>query len=466
VSAEVSVSYPAASSATAEAVRLATSISERPAVFFDGYTEHPIEAGRALLAVANVATRRFHEPATMVAARIRAADPVVTAEPDRLRFESFSQCAGAHARFDLVEAGLDVRTCVPGTTNVDFNEPVRAALAGLTRHEPLRLTVGWDSLVVQTVDDTVVERRVPLPERWVKGFGEVQIALTGAPPLLDLDHVRAQRFLNGLPGGRAGGATAWAVAAGGAVRIGQSWRPGAVCLAGASRLRALLPLARFATGLRAYAHPDTKEPTAVAWVLTLPGGRVTLTLSPEPNRGFSGEGGLLLNLVDARAQNDAAALGRTLATRARFSVSEAADAGNVTPRRVATALTWLGLYGHLGFDVTDQVYFWRHLPYPDDILRAEPPRLRDARALAADGAVTRASDGEWRVTSGGAEYRASISADGFACTCPWGARHRTARGPCKHVLAGALVNASQEGPAVGGRGLVPSVLGASAISDA
>ena len=74
----------------------------------------------------------FYTPAAMIAAAILgAADPVVTAEPDRLRFESFSACCGVHARFDLHPDGLDVRACRPGTTNVDFNPPMREALGAL-----------------------------------------------------------------------------------------------------------------------------------------------------------------------------------------------------------------------------------------------------------------------------------------------------------------------------------------------
>src|SRR5262249_61558614 len=135
----------------------------------------------------------------VVAAAARAGDPVATAEPGRLRFESFSVCCGVHARFDLREDGLDVRECVPGTTNVDFNRPMREALGALGGHDPLRITVGPDALAVRTPAGSVVERRVPLPDRWVKGFGEVQIATADAVPLFELNAIAARRFLRALP---------------------------------------------------------------------------------------------------------------------------------------------------------------------------------------------------------------------------------------------------------------------------
>jgi hypothetical protein len=431
----MTVTYPAASAATAEAVHLASPDASKSAVFFDGYVNYAVPAARALLVIADVAASRFHTPASMIAARIRAADPVVTAEPDRLRFESFSQCAGVHARLDLLEQGLHVVACEPGTTNVDVNDPLRIALSEIASHEPLRFTVGWDELTVQTLGGTVVERRVPLPERWIKGFGEVQVALLGKPPVLELDRPRAQRFLSTLPGGRA---TAWVEPTKSGVRVGGGWRAGAVCLAGSSRLRVLQPLARFAEGLYAYAEPDARSPTPVCWVLSIPGGRVAVTLSPEVPRGFSGEGGLLFDLVDDGAQHDAAVLGRALADHTRFSAAAAAAHAGVEPARVRAALTWLALHGHLGFDPTDATNFWRYLPYPEDLLRAEPARLREARSLADAGAAALGPDGAWRVASAGAAYRSTLGRDAFSCTCPWGSRHGRSRGPCKHVLAAAI----------------------------
>ena len=65
--------------------------------FFTGFLGAPRQTAQALLVVAEVARTRYYEPPTMVAARIAAADPVVTSNLDRLRFESFSACAGVYA---------------------------------------------------------------------------------------------------------------------------------------------------------------------------------------------------------------------------------------------------------------------------------------------------------------------------------------------------------------------------------
>jgi hypothetical protein len=163
-----------------EAFMLATSGGSGPAGalanpwFFDGFTGHAEQVAAALLLCARVARTRFYVPLGGPGGVL--ADPVVTCDGDRLRFESFSSCCGLYVRLDLLADALDGAVLGRGTTNVDFGAPVRQALARVGGIDPLRLSVGADELVLQTMDGTVAERRVVLPERWLKGLAEVQIA--------------------------------------------------------------------------------------------------------------------------------------------------------------------------------------------------------------------------------------------------------------------------------------------------
>jgi hypothetical protein len=92
--------------------------------FFSGFLTTPRVAATGLLAVADVAAARYHQP--LLKASL---DPVVTANGDRLRFESFSACGGVYARLDVLEDGLDGGEPGHGTTNVDVNNPLRLALS-------------------------------------------------------------------------------------------------------------------------------------------------------------------------------------------------------------------------------------------------------------------------------------------------------------------------------------------------
>jgi hypothetical protein len=95
----------------------------------------------------------------------------------------------------------------------------------------------------------------------------------------------------------------------------------------------------------------------------------------------------------------------------------------------------LGASGQIGYDLAEEAYFHRHLPYRAGAAETRNPRLRGARALVADGAV-RLEGPLARVGKGDDAHvvRADAS-DRLSCTCFWWAKYRGGRGPCKHVLA-------------------------------
>jgi SWIM zinc finger len=435
MAAELVYQYARPSSVGPDGLSLATSAGdEAPGLYFRGFLERPDMSSAALLCVARVARTRFYVPPGSSARGL--ADPVVTSEPGALRFESFSACCGVHARFDVLPDGLDAETMNPGTVNVDFNEPMRAALARVMARTPLRLQVGYEAVEVETLEGSAVERRVPLPDRWVKGFSEVQVAVADLEPAFELQGVAAQRFLRGLPRGQGGKATLWAKASSAGVRLGARAGGGAVCVAAPERLRVLEPVARHTAILRAYAVPD--EETASVWVAELPGARLLLTLSPHFSRGFSGEGGLLEDLADDALAIEAEFLDRALHGRWRFTEDELTSTG-LDPERGRRALSWLGAHGRIGFDPVDRVWFRRELPFPSEALAADPPRLRDAKRLVDSGSVQLAPDGNAEVRSGERTY--AVRLEPPRCSCPWWSKHPGDRGPCKHLLAAQIAAA-------------------------
>lgn len=409
-------------------------------VIFDGFLGHPEQGATAMLAVAKVARTRFYTPPGMVAATLRAADPVVTSNGDRLRFESFSACCGVYARYDALPGSLDGTVLVSGTTNVDFNPPMRDALARVGGLEPLHLQVGED-VRVRTLDTEVTEKKVPLPERWLKGFAEVQLASATVTPVLEVAASEARRFMRGLPssGSRK---PVWVVPAGRGLRITTRPTSDGVSLSGLDRLKPLEPLLRFARSLRAYAGPhDTNGATGV-WELELDDARLVLALSPESSRGFSGEGGVLWDLADEQSADDSDLISALLAFEPRIDIIRLAAESGLTEARVTRALGRLGAAGRVGYDAADAAYFHRELPYDAKRLEAMHPRLRDATALVEADAV-RFDGGTAHVRSGDTEHVVRRTNDGDRCTCPWYAKHRGSRGPCKHVLAVAMIRKQQ-----------------------
>ncbi|MFD4375512.1 SWIM zinc finger family protein [Streptomyces sp. NPDC058486] len=402
--------------------------------FFAGFLAAPQIAARGLLAVADVAAARYHQRT-----RPRSLDPVVTGNGDRLRFESFSGCGGVYARLDVLDEGLGGTETGHGTTNVDVNDPLREALSRMAGDDPMHLRVGPEEMAVTTLGGSVVEKKVPLPDRWLRGFAEAQVASARFDLRAELTGAEAVRFLRGLPRSQSRGrAPLWVVQAGRTLRPTTRPGAGAVCLPGPDRLIALERVLRFATGLRVYGPVPDGLAAASAWEVTLPGMRLTLTLSPDPARGFSGEGGVLEALATDDAAADAELVAVLLAWEPRIDPADLAAQSGLTADRVRTALTRLGTAGRVGYDVADAAYFHRELPYDADRAERHNPRLVSARRLVAEDAVS--VDGEMAtVVSGERRYRVRESDGALSCTCTWWVDHRGRRGPCKHALAVRMI---------------------------
>jgi hypothetical protein len=210
---------------------------------------------------------------------------------------------------------------------------------------------------------------------------------------------------------------------------------GAVCVAGPQRLEALLPLLPHASVVRVHGPAVTTAslPCASAWEVELPGMRFVVVLSPELSRGFSGEGAVLDHIADDRAVEDAELLGALLAFEPRLEFDLLGERAGLPGDRVRSAVVALGLSGRIGYDLAEAAYFHRELPYDGGLVERLNPRLRDARALVASGAVSLHGD-HARVNG----YRVA----GTSCTCAWWSEFRDSRGKCKHVLAVGMVEAS------------------------
>ncbi|MFF7840378.1 SWIM zinc finger family protein [Streptomyces ossamyceticus] len=406
--------------------------------FFTGFLTSPQVAAAALLAVADVAAARYYQQQLLASL-----DPVVTGNGDRLRFESFSGCGGVYARLDVLEPGLDGGEVGHGTTNVDVNNPLREALSRLGSDDPLHLRVGPDELAVTTLGGPVVEKKVPLPDRWLRGFAEAQVIAAGFDLRAELPAAEAVRFLRSLPRGGGRGASRgaqWVVPTGRVLRPTTRPVPGAVCLPGPERLVALQRVLRHATALRVYGPPAAGAAAlASAWEVELPGMRLSLTLSPEAARGFSGEGGVLEALCTDEAAEDAELISVLLAWEPRIDVGALAASSGLTAERVRAALTRLGTSGRVGYDTAEAAYFHRELPYDADRVERHNPRLRSARGLVAAGAVSLDGSLGTVTAEDGHVHRVRDDGGTLSCSCLWWAKYRGGRGPCKHALAVRIV---------------------------
>ena len=405
--------------------------------FFAGLLGEAEPAAAAILGLANVAAAHYYR---RVPSYLR--DPVVTCDAQRLRFESFSACCGVYARLDVLPGAIDGQYLARGTTNIDVNEPLRRALSKVRGADPLKLEVGPDEVEVTTFEGSVVERKVPLPGRWLRGFAEVQALSSGFEPRARLGRVEAKRFLQSLPAG--GRSALWAVPAGRTLRLTSRAVPGAVSVPEPARLKELISLLRLGAELTAYGPSVAAgaAPISSCWQLDLPAMRFTLTLSPEGRRGFSGEGAVLAALAADEVAEDAERVGALLDFQGRIDVDELADQTGLDRARIRPALSLLGTSGRVGFDPAEAAFFHRELPYDAARALKDNPRLASAYVLLDTDAVRTAGAESW-VTSGEGSHlvrfeSAEAAATPLSCTCAWWAQYRGGRGPCKHILAAQL----------------------------
>lgn len=431
--------YPFASSVIAtphaRALQLATCSAnlEHPH-FFHGRIEQPRMVGDMLLALLEVVRTHYFLP------RPPQMDPVVTSNDSMLRFEGFSGCCGVYVRVDLTTAALAAEQKGRGTTNVDFNDPMRAALTRLQDGEPVMFSVGRDEFSVAREGERVVEKKVRLPVRWIKGFSEVQAYLPRLRLMADVPGAEARRFVRSLPLGSPPRQPSFVVQSGRALRLSQRATKDSVEINGVHRLRALVGLVLRAERLRIWSDAGSG---ASAWALDFPIGRVTLLVSPEVNRGFSGEGQVLETLASAAWQSVLPRIRAELRWQNEIDVPRVAEVTGLALSDVEAALSALGARGLAGFDCDTGRYFHRELPFDLEQVEALQPRLLDARALLDDNKIRLlktldADSHDLAVDGTGVVHHVRLREDDDRCSCPWFSKHQGQRGPCKHVLAARL----------------------------
>lgn len=412
-------------------------------LFFDGKLRRPAVIGQCLNVLTEIVRTRFYQPLDPIVL-----DPVVTSGGGMLRFEGFSSCCGVYARVDLSPDAFDVELRGKGTTNVDFNQAMRISLRKLNDRQDARLQVGGDGVTLTREGDSVVERKVKLPVRWIKGFSEVQAYQPRMTPFFELSPVEVRELMRGLPRGSSR-QPVFLTRMGRALRFASRDQRGAVKIEGTDRVRVLEPLFPFAKKLTVW-YDEAAQTSA--WDIDLEVGRFFSLISPEAHRGFSGEGQMLSKLALGQWEDALPRVAESLNWQSQIDTGKLAGTLGLTESAIEAALAILGARGLAGYDVTSGRYFHRVLPFELDDVEKQQPRLLAARKLvASNGVRVIRSDGataDVEVAGTDVHHFVRLRPDGDRCTCPWFSRHQGQRGPCKHVLAARLTVEGEDSPVV------------------
>ncbi len=188
------------------------------------------------------ARTRFYQPAWH-----RGLDPVITSEPEGIRFEGFSSCSSVY--FSLfVRAFEDYDFVQRGSTNVELTPVFVKSL-----RSPATFSVASGGFSRESEGQSLFLPRVPLPARWQSGFVQVRAEL------MQLQNYDERKH--------------WTT------------RQARLSLSGDKRLRLVQPLLADVQGLTTvHSHQSSY------WHFELPQVDLELLLTPEVSRGFSGEG--------------------------------------------------------------------------------------------------------------------------------------------------------------------------------
>ncbi|MDR3617011.1 MAG: SWIM zinc finger domain-containing protein [Candidatus Obscuribacterales bacterium] len=422
-------------------LRLATSGgAERNPYFFQGRIISPKQTADLLLTLSAISRTRFFSPGEIRERMLNAADPVVTSDGGRLRFEVFSVCCGAYARLDLQPDALDAQWIGKGTTNIDFNPPMRASLATVLNSENVALNIGADKLELERSGESVIERKVKLPLRWLKGFVEVQVYQSALKQVMEIPALELAKMIRTLPPQNflQAGTISYLIPASKGFRLSQRDAAGAVPVGAISRLRALEPILRYAKSVKIYSSSDAIS----AFELIFTNGKFFFVLSPNAARGFSGEGQALSALASNGGVDALAHIRSALAWQEEISVPQLSSSLEMSAKAVEEALQVLGTRGLVGYDLSAGAYFHRELPFDLGLVEELHPRMKKARELLEQRLVRYSMKGddevEAYVKGSAGDHYVQMNADGARCTCDWFAKNQGNRGPCSHILAAEL----------------------------
>lgn len=127
-------------------------------------------------------------------------DPIISVHPDRVFFEVFSKDEGVYANLSIDTDAFDLAeqpTC--GTTNIDFSQTLLQGILQMRSYRQTELTIGGESVKVKTEGaGEVLEKKISVPDSWLRGFLQVQSAATMTRDVFSIEPIDLYNALRQL----------------------------------------------------------------------------------------------------------------------------------------------------------------------------------------------------------------------------------------------------------------------------
>jgi hypothetical protein len=366
-------------------------------------------------------------------------DPIVSAGSERLRFEGFSSCNGVYVRLDMKPEAVDGEFIANGTTNVDFNDPMLNALNAIQKNEKVTLAVGQQDVQVITSKAKVVEKKVTLPMRWIKGLTSVQLYLAEMDLKFELNKIQTIQLFQSLPKGNVKG-DFFITKRAGKFTFSTLATPDSVRIGGVQRLRLLEGILAIVEKIFIY-ESDDKQTCAI--VCEFGKMQLLMAFSPDSYRGFSGEGNVLETMTENLPIEWVYGLNSLLKSNEMFDPTMLSIENDIDFGTMDNLTSNLSSMGLLGYDLSEKAHFYRRLPFKTERILSLNPRLKNAKKLIDNEEVEiterRADYIEAKVKGSGVVHKVIIDNTSQKCTCDWFTAYQGKRGICKHILAVKMI---------------------------
>ena len=105
-------------------------------------------------------------------------DPVITVHKDQVSFEAFSVDESTYGGLSINMDEFDLlQEPSLGTTNIDFSEKLAMEIERFRTYTDVKLSINPDGFKVKNnISNEYIEKKIDLPESWIKGFNEVSSA--------------------------------------------------------------------------------------------------------------------------------------------------------------------------------------------------------------------------------------------------------------------------------------------------
>lgn len=401
--------------------------------FFFGNIINSYLASRCLSVLANTVNSHFALTPGQIA---KLKDPIVSVGAGELHFEAFSSCNSVYARVNILKNGIDGEFLYSGTTNIDFNPQTIRAFNSVQQTDKLLIGVGSKEVHIITDRQKTIEKKVTLPNRWIKGLGNVQVFLSEMELAFQLTKFEALQLFKTLPNTPTK-SEYYLTKAGISYSFLPMEKKDSIKIGGVHRLNLVQKLISSVDSLLIYRH---KTQQSFALLLNFKEIQMTFLFSNSVYRGFSGEGRLLDELTKSISSNLIKGFNNYFKTNEVFNPTLIAIENGVDLNTMNNLQSNLSGIGLLGYNLFDNNYFYRKLPFKLERLISFNPRLENAKKLVENNEIIILEKTEAFIKAsvkGSSDIFHTVikKNENYQCTCNWYTNNNNNRGLCKHILA-------------------------------